>query len=621
MKKKLLKGEISTIITLGTLIFLGVSSLASVVFLRKTQTTKTRAAGCAKVENVSYSGDVAAGKTFTCLAVTNGASPRTMACGISKNGGWPYGMQSGSCSGKNCTFSVKMDDQIEAGAVYQLVAFDFRTECGPDKGNRTQLNVQGAQPQPTQANCDEGCCGMPDGFIYKRAIKASCDSNYKGGRYVIIDGVCQGGKKTEKPGCATCRPCQTEAKDIAPVPDADLAVNECNSSCEQKEGGNPTPNPNSSTPKQTITPNPNPGGKPPNIPPPINPPPAGITPQGGKDQPCKVGLRYVNEVHEIRFNYCDGNLVCSKEYPEKGICVEPKGGEGQSCRVGFESGRGTYYHCDAGLLCVENKCVKPTSTPAPTSPPGTTSAPAPTLTEAAKLTQAAASNLKSPCENIFRDENYCIETRARIKKYEESLKCQNANGEWKTMRRVGKLTEPCVYTSNNSPIPALKGTREFNITRSNDDGICLYNLILNNETLSCHEDIDCDSFCNIQESSYNITIRFEPSFFNKIFPSIDGGYDHDVTWFKITKINFMGNISTYDNKLYKEYEFYKKEGLNFYFSVTTNSLKEYFYNISNPPHIYIEVSYQRCKNGDCYSNSFALPQANLSHEDLSLVFR
>jgi len=319
MKKKFLKGEISTIITLGTLIVVGISSLASTVFLKKTQTIKTKAAGCSQVSSVSYSGNVAPGQTFTCLASTNGASPYTMACGISKNGGWPYGMRSGSCSGTRCTFSVKMDDQVEAGAVYDLVAFDFRTECGPDKGNKTPLNVSGTQPQPTQANCDEGCCGMPDGFIYQRAIKESCDSNYKGGRYVIIDGVCQGGKRTEKPGCATCRTCQAGAPDIAPVPGADLAVNECNSSCEQKEGGNPTPNPNSSTPTQTITSNPNPRVSQTKTPISTIPNPTGITQESREGQPCKIGVRD-GKTHY----YCDGNLVCSTQFPhEIGICVFP----------------------------------------------------------------------------------------------------------------------------------------------------------------------------------------------------------------------------------------------------------------------------------------------------------
>jgi hypothetical protein len=424
MKKKPLKGEIATIITLGTLIVLGVSSLVSTVFLKKTQTIKTKAAGCSQVSSVSYSGNVAAGQTFTCLASTDGASPYTMACGISKNGGWPYGMRSGSCSGIRCNFLVKMDDQIEAGAVYELVAFDFRTECGPNTGKKITLNVSGAQPQPTQANCDQECCGKPDGFIYQQAIKETCDSNYKGGRYVIIDGVCQGGKKTEKPGCATCKTCQAGAPDISPVPGADLAVNECTSSCEQSGGGicsglpdcpaninpaivrscsdtsfsctlgytackkdgviwcyrsgssggggNPTPIP-TATPNQTNIP-------PLTNPPPIdeNPPPTGITLKGGKGQPCRDGFE-----HGKRYYYCDGNLVCSKQSSD-GICVIPnqtnippltnppptsitflKGGKGQPCRDGFEHGK-RYYYCDGNLVCTEQSpngiCVTPTPT-------------------------------------------------------------------------------------------------------------------------------------------------------------------------------------------------------------------------------------------------------------------
>jgi hypothetical protein len=373
MKKKFLKGEISTIIGLGTLIVLGVSSLVSTVFLKKPQTTKTKAAGCAKVENVSYSGDVAAGKTFTCLASTNGASPYTMACGISKNGGWPYGMQSGSCSGTRCTFSVKMDDQVEAGAVYYLVAFDFRTECGPDKdtAKRIPLNVPGTQPQPTQANCDQECCGMPDGFIYQRAIKARCDSNYKGGRYVIIDGVCQGGKKTEKPGCATCRTCQAGAHDISPVPGADLAVNECTSSCEQSSGGICSNLPNC---------------------------PANITPA------------IVRSCSDTSFSCTPGYTACKKDgviwcygsgrsggggnptpnptptptntptptptstqedciYPNSNTCE--KFGE---CRLGCERCRDGWYRCKTTLTP-----NRPTSTPPPTNPPpASTNTPPPT---------------------------------------------------------------------------------------------------------------------------------------------------------------------------------------------------------------------------------------------------
>ena len=397
MKKKFLKGEISTIITLGTLIVLGVSSLVSTVFFKKTQTIKTKATGCSQVSSVSYSGNVVAGQTFTCLASTDGASPYTMACGISKNGGWPYGMRSGSCSGTRCTFSVKMDNQIEAGAVYELVAFDFRTECGPNTGKKITLNISGAQPQPTQANCDQECCGRPDGFIYQRAIKERCDSNYKGGRYVIIDGVCQGGKKTEKPGCATCKTCQAGAPDISPVPGADLAVNECTSSCEQSGGGicSNLPNcPANITPaivrscsdtsfsctlgytackkdraiwcygsgmsggvgNPTPTAIPSPTNIPPSTNPPPrgeNPPPTGIIPRGGEGQLCKIGYE-----HGEKYYYCDGNLVCTKQSTD-GICVTSSptnippstnppprgenppldgitamGGEGQLCRIG-----------------------------------------------------------------------------------------------------------------------------------------------------------------------------------------------------------------------------------------------------------------------------------------------
>jgi hypothetical protein len=433
MKKKFLKGEVATIITLGTLIVLGVSSLVSTVFLKKRQTIKTKAAGCSQVSTVSYSGNVAAGKTFTCLASTDGASPYTMACGISKNGSWPYGMRSGSCSRTRCTFSVKMDDQIEAGAVYELVAFDFRSDCGPDTGYKIKLNVLGTQPQPTQANCDQECCGRPDGFIYQRAIKERCDSNYKGGRYVIIDGVCQGGKKTEKPGCATCKTCQAGAPDISPVPGADLAVNECTSSCEQSGGGICSNLPNCPA---NITPaivrscsdtsfsctqgytackkdgaiwcygsaRSGEGGNPtPNlidISPSTNPSPTGITPRGGEGQLCKIGYE-----HGEKYYYCDGNLVCSKQSSD-GICVTsnptnipsstnpplrgenppptgitPRGGEGQLCKIGYEHGE-KYYYCDGNLVCKEQSpngiCVTPTPTPTPT--PTLTHTPTPTAT-------------------------------------------------------------------------------------------------------------------------------------------------------------------------------------------------------------------------------------------------
>jgi hypothetical protein len=44
-------------------------------------------------------------------------------------------------------------------------------------------------------------------------------------------------KKQKNPDAPLVELVKTGARDIAPVPDADLAVNECNSSCEQKDGG------------------------------------------------------------------------------------------------------------------------------------------------------------------------------------------------------------------------------------------------------------------------------------------------------------------------------------------------------------------------------------------------
>lgn len=64
-----------------------------------------------------------------------------MACGWSKNGEWPLGQQSGSCSGTQCTFQVKMEDQINPNATYELVGFDFKEGCGPATGQRKSLSV------------------------------------------------------------------------------------------------------------------------------------------------------------------------------------------------------------------------------------------------------------------------------------------------------------------------------------------------------------------------------------------------------------------------------------------------------------------------------------------------
>jgi len=45
-----------------------------------------------------------------------------MACGLSKNNGWPSGMLSASCSGKKFRALVKIDDQINSDAEYGLIS-------------------------------------------------------------------------------------------------------------------------------------------------------------------------------------------------------------------------------------------------------------------------------------------------------------------------------------------------------------------------------------------------------------------------------------------------------------------------------------------------------------------
>jgi len=233
------KGEIATIITLGSLIILGLASLVTTVVNKKPRSTQTKAAGCASVSGISYSpSPVKAGQVFTCSYNSSG-SPYTMACGWSKNGGWPQGQKSGKCSGGRCSFEVQMEEQIDPNATYELVGFDFRTECGPDvsKGaQRITLNVEGAAaPQPTSPGCQGECCGKPNGYIAKQAVKMACDSGL--GRYVIIDQVCENGKLVDKPSCATCRECKAGDQPIAPVPGADLAVNECTGGCGKKGEG------------------------------------------------------------------------------------------------------------------------------------------------------------------------------------------------------------------------------------------------------------------------------------------------------------------------------------------------------------------------------------------------
>ena len=152
IKNNKITGEISTILTLGSLILITIFSLASTSLLKKNQTTKIKASttNCSKVDIVEAKGDFSAGKVISCIFETDGRKPRNMACGLSKNNGWPSGMLSASCSGKKCKALVKIDDQINPDAEYRLVAFDFSSECGPETGNKILLNISKNTPSPQE---------------------------------------------------------------------------------------------------------------------------------------------------------------------------------------------------------------------------------------------------------------------------------------------------------------------------------------------------------------------------------------------------------------------------------------------------------------------------------------
>ena len=232
------KGEIATIVTLSSLVVLGVISLLSSYFFKKKIRIRSQATTyCSRVDLVTFTpSQVQPGQTFTCNISGLITNQYTMACGWSKNGGWPQGQISGSCSGNNCRFQVKMEDQVDPNAIYELVGFDYRGECGPNTGKRVSLDVAGVSPKPSQPGCQGDCCGKPDGYIIQSHVRMECDSNYQGGRYVIIDRVCRGGQVVDQPNCASCRSCRAGDSAIAPVPAQDLAVNECTGGCGVEQG-------------------------------------------------------------------------------------------------------------------------------------------------------------------------------------------------------------------------------------------------------------------------------------------------------------------------------------------------------------------------------------------------
>ncbi len=267
-RRKSTRGEIVTVVTIGGLLVMGIATLVTSFLVKNKNiklTSQSKASGCTNVGQVIDPGQLNPGADFTCSAtLLDNPGSRTMACGWSKNGGWP---QTGgrwvnpTCVGLNCSFGIKMEGPIDASATYELVVFDTSAGCGPtgQGSKRITLHLAGAAPPPTDVpNCDPKCCGKSDNYMYSNYLGEACDTNV--GRWVILEGVCRGGKETEKAGCKTCDSCNTSGKRNNP---ASLLRNECtpggctaptSSVYVPKSGGSTATNVQSPTQSVTVTP-------------------------------------------------------------------------------------------------------------------------------------------------------------------------------------------------------------------------------------------------------------------------------------------------------------------------------------------------------------------------------
>lgn len=207
--------------------------------------------GCANITEVKTNPEqIKRNEQFKCLVTTsNAAGSSWIACGLSINGGWPLNIcpsdtmfegWSGAIAKFGCRKLDDFSSQIPAGATLEMVGFDFSSGCGPQTGKRIPFHVTGEPtqtPVPTQPACDPDCCGKPDSYLYSHGLKEECDTNI--GRWVIIEGVCQGQKRSQKRGCATCDNCSSSDPQTRPLQPNSLSRNACNSNCPLPTPQNP----------------------------------------------------------------------------------------------------------------------------------------------------------------------------------------------------------------------------------------------------------------------------------------------------------------------------------------------------------------------------------------------
>ncbi len=120
--------------------------------------------GCVQIQNVQVRGTVEMGKQFECLVTADTPSSPNVACGIRIGdlNQWPnnycpsdtaFGGWSGNTATFRCTIPQRSD--ITANTQAQLVAYDFRSSCGPQTGKTQLITIntggqQGGTPAPTQ---------------------------------------------------------------------------------------------------------------------------------------------------------------------------------------------------------------------------------------------------------------------------------------------------------------------------------------------------------------------------------------------------------------------------------------------------------------------------------------
>jgi hypothetical protein len=131
--------------------------VVAAVFYRSSVRPAQAQSGCAEITSVSTNvSSIKAGEKYDCtVTVGSGAGSRSIACGISFNGGWPYDYcpsdeffegWSGSNARFGCVFpNTNFSEEITK---VELVGYDFQEGCGPEQGKRVEIQYEKSSDKP-----------------------------------------------------------------------------------------------------------------------------------------------------------------------------------------------------------------------------------------------------------------------------------------------------------------------------------------------------------------------------------------------------------------------------------------------------------------------------------------